>query len=401
MLLPPSGGKVWRMHKGRLVFSQLMDLLPRYEFAKCVARYQGNRRTRRFRCWDQFLVMAYAQLTFRESLRDIETCLRALPKKLYHVGMRGVIARSTLADANESRDWRIWADYAHVLIAEAQRLHAQEPFGVRLKANAYVIDATTIDLCLTLFPWAQFRRRKSAVKISTLLDLRGNIPCFLCITAGSMHEIHALDELPLEAGAYYVMDRGYLDFARLFRFTREQAYFLVRGKDNLDFRVAESRPVDKATGLRADQTVRMKGPRTRHLYPDCLRRITYVDLEHDVHFVFLTNNFHLAASTIASLYHCRWEVELFFKWIKQYLRIKAFFGTSPNAVKTQVWIAMCVYVLVAILRKRLAVELSMGEILQILSATIFENTPILQVISDARMNSGGPDDANPLPLLEI
>lgn len=401
MLWPPSGGKGGRMHAGKLVFAQLMEVLPRHEFAKCVARYQGNRRARRFRCWDQFLVMAFAQLTFRESLRDIETCLRAMPQKLYHAGIRGTIARSTLADANESRDWRIWADFAHVLIAEARRLHAHDPFGVRINANAYVIDATTIDLCLTLFPWAKHRRRKSAVKVTAQLDLRGNIPCFLCISPGSVHEVLSLDALPLEAGAYYVMDRGYIDFARLYRFTQEQAFFVVRGKDNLDFRVAESRAVDKHTGLRADQTVRLCGPRSRKLYPECLRRISYTDLENEVHFVFLTNNFHLAASTITRLYHCRWEVELFFKWIKQYLRIKAFFGTSSNAVKTQVWIAITVYVLVAITRKHLHASQSMGEILQILSLTLFEKEPILQVLSYAKMTIQQDDDANSLPLLEI
>jgi len=389
------------MHAGQLVFAQLMELLPRHELAKCVARYGGNRRARRFRCWDQFMVMAFAQLTFRESLREIETCLRALPKKLYHAGIRGTVARATLADANESRDWRIWADFAHVLIAEARALHAEEPFGVRLKANAYVIDATTIDLCLSLFPWAQHRRRKSAVKLTTLLDLRGNIPCFINIAAGCVHEVNALDGLPLEAGAYYVMDRGYVDFARLYRFTQEQAFFIVRGKDNLDFRVAESRAVDKHTGLRADQTVRLCGPRSRRLYPECLRRVSYVDPENEIHFVFLTNNYHLAASTIAKLYHCRWEVELFFKWIKQYLRIKSFFGTSPNAVKTQVWIAVSVYVLVAILKKRLELSQTPGEILQILSLTLFENTPILQVFSNAKMTVCEADDCNSLPLLEI
>jgi len=401
MLWPPSGGKGGPMHSGQLVFAQLMDLLPRHEFARCVARYQGNRRVRRFRCWDQFLVMAFAQLTFRESLRDLETCLRAMPRKLYHAGIRGTIARATLADANESRDWRIWADFAHVLIAEARRLHAHDPFGVPLKAHAYVIDATTIDLCLTLFPWAQHRRRKSAVKVTAQLDLRGNIPCFLCISAGSVHEVNSLDDLPLEAGAYYVMDRGYIDFARLYRFTQEQAFFVVRGKDNLDFRVAESRAVDKATGLRADQTVRLCGPRSRRLYPECLRRISYTDLNNEVHFVFLTNNFHLAASTIARLYHCRWEVELFFKWIKQYLRIKTFFGTSPNAVKTQVWIAITVYVLVAIAKKHLRASQTMGEILQILSLTLFEKEPLLQVLSQAKMTIQETDDANSLPLLEI
>jgi len=321
--------------------------------------------------------------------------------KLYHAGIRGTIARATLADANESRDWRIWADFAHVLIAEARRLHADEPFGVRLKANTYVLDATVIDLCLTLFPWAQFRRRKSAVKMNTLLDLRGNIPCFVQITAGSIHEVHSLDVLPLEAGAYYVMDRGYIDFKRLHRFTREQAFFIVRGKDNLDYRITESRPVDKNTGLRADQTVRLRGPRTRRFYPDCIRRISYTDLENDVHFIFMTNNFHLAASTIAKLYHCRWEVELFFKWIKQYLRIKAFFGTSENAVQTQLWIAISVYVLVAITKKYLDASQSMGEILQILSLSLFEKTPILQVLADAKMTISEYDACNSLPLLEI
>jgi hypothetical protein len=389
------------MHSGQLVFSQLMEFLPRHEFAKCVTRYRGNHRARRFRCWDQFLVMAFAQLTFRESLRDIETSLRAMPKKLYHAGIKGTIARSTLADANESRDWRIWADFAHILIAEARRLHAGDPFGVPLSANAYVIDATTIDLCLTLFPWARHRRHKSAVKVTTQLDLRGNIPCFLCITAGSVHEVNALDQLPLEAGAYYVMDRGYVDFARLYRFTQEQAFFVIRGKDNLDFRVKESRAVDKAAGLRADQIVRLCGPRTRRLYPECLRRIRFADLENDVHFMFLTNNFRLAASTIAKLYHCRWEVELFFKWIKQYLRIKAFFGTSSNAVKTQVWIAISVYLLVAIVRKQLQAPQSMGEILQILSLTLFEKEPLLQVLSHANMTIRKANDANSLPLLEI
>jgi len=389
------------MPSGQLVFAQLMELLPRHEFAKCVARYQGNRRVRRFRCWDQFLVMAFAQLTFRESLRDIETCLRAMPQKLYHAGLRAIVARATLADANESRDWRIWADFAHVLIAEARRLHADEPFGARVKAHAYVIDATTIDLCLTLFPWARHRRRKSAVKVTTQLDPRGHIPCFLCISPGSVHEVNSLDELPLEAGAYHVMDRGDIDFARLYRFPREQAFFVVRGKDHLDFRVTESRAVDQATGLRADQTVRRCGSRTRRRYPEYPRRISYVDWENEVHFVFLTNNFRLAASTIARLYHCRWEVELFFKWIKQYLRIKAFLGTSANAVKTQIWIAITVYVLVAILIKHLHASQSRGEILRIPSLTLFEKEPILQVLSHAKMTIQQLDDANSLPLLDL
>ena len=401
ILGPPLGGKGWTMNVGQLIFSQFIELLPRHEFAKCVARYRGNYRARRFRCWDQLLVMAFAQLTFRESLRDIETCLRAMPQKLYHAGIRSTVARATLADANESRDWRIWADFAAVLIAEARRLHADESFGVRLKANTYIFDTTTIDLCLTLFPWAQFRRHKSAVKVHTLMDLRGNIPCFISITAGSVHEINILDELPLEAGSYYVMDRGFVDFQRLHRFTRSQAFFIVRGKENLDFRVRESRTVDFPPGLKADQIIRLRGPKTRRLYPELLRRVSYTAPQTGVHFTFLTNNFELAASTITRLYHCRWEVELFFKWIKQYLRIKAFFGTSENAVKTQLWIAISVYILVAIMKKQLGLSQTMGEILQILSVTLFEKAPILQVFAEAKMTIEQLDDANSLPLLEI
>ncbi len=389
------------MHTGQLIFSQLIEFLPKHEFVKCVARYRGNRRARRFRCWDQFLVMAFAQLTFRESLRDIETCLRAMPQKLYHAGIRATVARSTLAEANESRDWRIWADFAAVLIAEARTLHADDTFGARLKAQVYVFDTTTIDLCLTLFPWAQFRRHKSAVKMHTLLDLRGNIPCFISITAGSVHEVNALDELPLEAGAYYVMDRGFVDFQRLYRFHKAQAFFLVRAKSNLDFRVCESRPVAADTGLNADQTIRLRGVLTRKNYPELLRRVSFTDPETGVHFVFLTNNFDLAASTICRLYHCRWEVELFFKWIKQYLRIKTFFGTSDNAVKTQLWIAISMYVLVAIVKKRLAITQSMGEMLQTLCVTLFEKTPIIQMFSEAKMTIQQLDDANSLPLLQI
>ena len=401
MLWPPNGGKRWRMHSGQLIFSQLIEFLPKHEFVKCVVRYRGNRRARRFRCWDQFLVMAFAQLTFRESLRDIETCLRAMPKKLYHAGIRATVARSTLAEANESRDWRIWADFAAVLIAEARRLHADDTFGARLKANVYVFDTTTIDLCLTLFPWAQFRRHKSAVKMHTLLDLRGNIPCFVSITEGSVHEVNALDELPLEAGAYYVMDRGFVDFQRLYRFHQAQAFFIVRAKSNMDFRVRESRPVAADTGLKADQTIRLRGVITRKNYPELLRRVSFTDPDTGVHFVFLTNNFDLAASTICRLYHCRWEVELFFKWIKQYLRIKTFFGTSDNAVKTQLWIAISMYVLVAIVKKRLAITQSMGEMLQTFCVTLFEKTPVSQMFSEAKMTIQQLDDANPLPLLEI
>jgi len=401
MLGPPTGGKRWRMHSGQLIFSQLLEFLPKHEFNKCVARYQGNRRARRFRCWDQYIVMAFAQLTFRESLRDIESCLRAVPQKLYHAGLRGSVSRSTLAEANESRDWRIWADFAAVLIAEARALHADDSFGARLKANVYVFDTTTIDLCLTLFPWAQFRRHKSAVKMHTLLDLRGNIPCFISITDGSVHEVNALDDLLAEAGAYYVMDRGFLDFARLYRFHQAQAFFVIRAKSNMDYRVRESRPVDGGGGLKADQSIRLRGVQTRKAYPELLRRVSFTDPQTGVHFVFLTNNFDLAASTICRLYHCRWEVELFFKWIKQYLRIKSFFGHSQNAVKTQLWIAISMYVLAAIVKKRLDISQSMGEMLQMLCVALFEKTPLLQMFSEAKMTIQQTDDANPLPLLEI
>lgn len=389
------------MHKGKLVFAQLMEFLSRFHFAQCVQRYQGNHRVRRFRCWDQFLVMAFAQLTLRESLRDIETCLRAIPQHLYHAGIHGPVARSTLAEANESRDWRIWADFAQGLIAEATQLHADEGFEVPLKAHSYAFDSTTIDLCLTLFPWAKFRRHKSAVKMHTLLDLRGHIPSFIRITRGAIHDVNALDELFLEAGAYYIMDRGYIDFIRLYRFTQELAYFVTRAKTNMEYRVRESRPVDLSTGLRADQSIRLTGPLTRDYYPALLRRVSYADLQTGKHLVFLTNNFHLAPLTIARLYHCRWQVELFFKWVKQNLRIKAFFGNSENAVKTQLWISMGVYVLLAIIRKRLDLSQSLAEMVQILSLTLFEKTPLLQVFSEAKMTNQQHDDANSLPLLNL
>lgn len=389
------------MYRGQLVFAQLMAFLSRYEFAKCVARYGGNRRVRRFRCWDQFLVMAFAQLTFRESLRDIETCLRSRAPQLYHAGLSGPVARSTLAEANENRDWRIWADLAQVLITEARGLHADEPLGVPLKAHSYAFDTTTIDLCLTLFPWAQFRRHKSAVKMHTLLDLRGQIPCFITMTSGAVHEVNILDELALEPGAYYMMDRGFIDFARLYRFTQSLAFFVTRAKANMDYRVRESRPVDLATGLRADQSIRLRGIHTRRHYPELLRRVSFTDLDTGTNLVFLSNNFTLAASTIGRLYHCRWQVELFFKWIKQNLRIKAFLGTSENAVKTQLWIATCVYLLIAIIRKHLHVSQSMAEMVQILSLALFEKTPILQVFDAAKMTNQQIDDANPLPLLDF
>jgi hypothetical protein len=378
------------MLNDRYVFSQLIDSLPKHEFDRCVARYHGNRRIRHFSCFDQFLCMAFAQLTYRESLRDIEICLHALHKKLYHAGFRGVIARSTLADANEHRDWRIYADFAQVLIARARRLYQADGFGAQLKQTAYALDSTTIDLCLTLFPWAHFRRRKGAIKLHTLIDLRGNIPCFVRITHGKTHDVIVLDTLPIEPGAFYVVDRGYLDFGRLYRLKSGLAFFVIRAKSNLDFSRRASRRVDKTPGLRSDQTIVLCGPKTSKLYPDPLRRVVYRDPVTGKPFVFLTNNFDLPALTIASIYKCRWQVELFFRWIKQHLRIKSFYGTSPNAVKTQVWIAICIYVLVAIIRKELKVNHSLHEILQILSVSLFEKTPIIEALS---LEKPGSDDA--------
>jgi hypothetical protein len=369
------------MLNDRYVFSQLIDSLPRYEFNRCVARYHGNRRIRSFSCFDQFLCMAFAQLTYREGLRDIEICLHAFHKKLYHAGFRGVIARSTLADANELRDWRIYEDFAHVLIARARKLYLADGFGAELEQPAYALDSTTIDLCLTLFPWAHFRSHKAAIKLHTLIDLRGNIPCFVLITDGKTHDVNVLDVLPIEPGAFYVMDRGYLDFDRLHRLTTGSAFFVTRAKSNLDFNRRRSRLVDKTTGLRCDQTIVLGGPLTSKLYPEPLRRIAYCDLETGKRFVFLSNNFVLPALTIANIYRCRWQVELFFRWIKQHLRIKSFYGTSPNAVKTQVWIAICTYVLVAIIKKERKVDLSMHEILQILSVSLFEKTPINEALT--------------------
>jgi hypothetical protein len=369
------------MNNGRTVLAQMLDLLPTHEFRRCVQRYRGNFHCRSFTCYDQFLCLAFAQLTRRESLRDIETCLRALGKKLYHAGLRARVARNTLAKANEKRDWRIWADLAQVLIAEARRLYAQESFGVELKQTAYAFDSTTIDLCLRLFPWAHFRRRKGAIKLHTLLDLRGSIPCFVLLTHGKVTDVRSLDALPLEPGAFYIFDRGYTDFARLYRFVLASAFFVTRAKRGLDFRCVESRPVDKKTGLRCDQTIRLKGPLTSRRCPALLRRIVYVDPETGKRFVFLANNFTLDPLTIAQLYHARWKIELFFKWIKQYLHIKAFFGTSENAVKTQVWVALCVYLLVAILKKELRLDRSLGDILQVLSLALFEKTPILSLLS--------------------
>lgn len=359
-----------------------MDMFPRHEFRKCVHRYRGNYKVKSFSCMDQFLCMAFAQLTHREGLRDIQACLRAMPKKLYHMGIRGKVSKSTLADANANRDWRIYADFAGYLIHIARGLYAGDSFGVELDQTVYALDSTIIDLCLSLFPWARFRETKGAIKLHTLLDLRGSIPLFIIITDGRVHDVNILEELVLEPGSFYVMDRGYIDFKRLFRVAQYSAFFVIRAKSNLKFRRLYSHPIDKSTGLRSDQTIVLTGVNTSKYYPEKLRRIRYYDAEKKKYLVFLTNNFVLPALTIAQLYKCRWQVELFFKWIKQHLKIKAFFGNSENAVKTQIWIAISTYLLVAILKKRLNLELNLYTILQILSVTIFEKTPILQALSE-------------------
>lgn len=369
------------MNTGTYLFAQLMAFLPKRDFDRCVRKYRGNYRTRKFSCFDQFLCMTFAQLTYRTSLRDVEICLNSMKAKLYHVGIRGTVARTTLAQANRNRDWRIYADFAALLIARARQLYARDSLTVELAQTVYAFDSTTIDLCLALFPWARFRRRKGAVKLHTLLDLRGNIPCFVHVSTGKMADVKALDLLVLEAGAFYVLDRGYIDFARLYVFQVHLAFFVTRAKKNLQCRCRATRAVDKATGLRCDQTIRLTGVKTKTEYPVPLRRIKYVDPETGKRLVFLTNNFALDALTIAQLYKCRWQVELFFKWIKQHLRIKTFLGTSGNAVKTQIWIAISTYVLVAMVKKELKLDRSLHEILQILSLGLFEKTPIFQALS--------------------
>ena len=369
------------MYTGRIVFSQLIDFLPKRKFDRCVRRYRGNHRIKTFSCFDQYLCMAFAQITYRQSLRDIETCMRALKPKLYHCGIRGNVSRNTLANANEHRDWRIYADFARVLISKARTLYADKDLGIQLNREVYALDSTTIDLCLSLFPWAKFRKRKAAVKIHTLMDLKGSIPSFIRITDGKVHDVNILDELILESGAIYIMDRGYLDFARLYTFTQNLSTFVTRAKSNFDYTCLYYRKVNKTTGLRCDQTIRLNGFYASQDYPAVLRRISYFDIETKKRFVFLTNNFTLPALTVAQLYKCRWQIEIFFKWIKQYLRIKTFYGTTKNAVKTQIWIAISIYVLVAIVKKELEIDLSLGEILQILSIVLFEKVPITQVLT--------------------
>ena len=389
------------MNAGRTVFSQLIEHAPGKEFQKCVARYRGDVHLRGFSCWDQYLAMAFAQLTYRESLRDIEACLRAMGAKLYHMGFRGKVTRSTLADANESHDWRIFADFAQILISMARPLYACDPLGVDLNNSLYALDSTTIDLCLSLFPWAKFREHKAAVKIHTLLDLHGNIPTFIRITDGKVHDVNILDEIMPEPGAFYVMDRGYIDFQRLFVFTLSSAFFVVRTKSNVLIQRRYSNPIDKSTGVRSDQTVLLTSFESASAYPDPLRRVSFFDAETNKRLTFLTNNLALPALTIAQIYKQRWQVELFFKWIKQHLRIKAFYGTSENAVKTQIWIAVSVYVLVAIVRKRLGLEASLYQILQILSLTLFEKAPILWALQAPDFNNDLVDSGNQFNLFDF
>jgi len=386
------------MHSGKLVFAQLTSHLPLTTFRRCVAAYGGEHKVKSFSCLEQFLCLAFAQLTYRESLRDIEACLRAQSDKLDHMGIRSRISRSTLADANEARDWRIHAAFAQRLIGMARKLYVDEPFGVDLKETVYALDATTIDLCLSVFPWAPFRTTKAAVKMHTLLDLRGNIPAFIHISDGKMHEVNILDQLLPEAGAFYVMDRGYLDFERLFRLHSAGSFFVTRGKSNLTVQRRYSRPVDRSTGLVCDQTVVLMGFYSSQAFDTPLRRIRFNDPKTGKRLVFLTNNFLLPALTVTELYRCRWQVELFFKWIKQHLRIKQFFGTTENAVKTQIWTAVSTYVLVAIVKKRLKIQASLYEMLQILSLTMFEQTPLDTLLSQIGVPQDDDDSANQLNL---
>lgn len=388
------------MYSGKLVFSQVLEHLPLHLFRRCVQRYQGDFKVKEFTCYDQFLCMVFAQLTYRESLRDIEACLRAQESKLFHMGIRGKVSRSTLADANASRDWRIYADLAQALIPIARKLYQEEDFGLDLEETVYALDSTTIDLCLSVFPWAQFRQTKGAIKLHTVIDLRGSIPTFIHISDGKEHDVHVLDELIPEAGAFYVMDRGYLDFFRLNRLTQALAFFVIRAKKNLACRRLVSQPVDRTTGLICDQIIVLTSLISAKFYPQKLRRIKFHDPETGNILVFLTNNFILPALTIAHLYRCRWKVELFFKWIKQNLRIKAFYGTSENAVKTQIWIAVTSYLLVAILKKRLVLAANLYTIFQVLSVSIFERTLINQLFPNSIYKNKLAEIDNQLKLFE-
>ena len=389
------------MNKERTVFSQLMDFVPSHEFDRCVRQYQGDKGSRSLSCWTQFLIMAFAQLTGRRSLRDIETCLRAVGAKLYHAGIRHPVPKSTLAEANEKRDWRIFGDFAQVLIRQATTLYSGEPLGADLQGAAYALDSTTIDLCLALFPWAKFRTTKAGVKMHTLLDLHGSFPALVIITPAKVHDVNILDKLAFEPGAVYVMDRAYIDFDRLHRIHRSSAFFLTRTKANFRFQRRYSAPADKCLGIRFDQTIFLTGPRSAQQYPDTLRRIGYVDPDTGKRLVFMTNHMAATAPAMAQLYRCRWQVELFFKWIKQHLRMQSFCGTSGNAVKTQIWIGVSIYVLIAILRKRLRLPHSLYTILQILSVSLFEKTPIVQALSLRPLQSCASDEHNQLCLRGI
>jgi transposase len=388
------------VNSGKTIFSQLIDFLPVQDFRLCVERYEGNYKLQSFSCWDQFLCMAFAQLTYRESLRDIEACLRSAGTKLYHMGIRGRVSRNTLANANQVRDWRIYADFAQILISTARRLYVDDSFGVQLNQTVYALDSTTIDLCLALFPWARFRKHKGAVKLHTLLDLRGNIPTILVITHGKVHDVNFLDQLAFEPGAFYVMDRGYTDFERLYNITLASAFFVTCARRNFAFNRLHALSMDESAGVLSDQIISLQGFYSRKSYPDKLRRIRFHDPEHDRYLVFLTNNFALSALTIAQLYRSRWQVELFFKWIKQHLRIKAFYGTTPNALKTQIWIAISVYLLVAIVKKQLNLTASLYKILQVASVTVFEKTPILEAFNNIEDPDQESQSLNQLNLFE-
>jgi len=389
------------MNTGRTIFSQIMDYLPLHEFRKCVKRYRGHYKVQSFCCLDQYLCMAFAQLTYRESLRDREACLRSMQNKLYHMGIRAKVSRSTLADANERRDWRIYADFAQVLIDQARRLYADDDFGIELEETVYALDSTTIDLCLSLFPWARFQRRKAAIKLHTALDLRGSIPISIKITDARVYDLCILDELIPEPGSFYIMDRGFLDFTRLYTLHLFRPYFVIRARSNLQFRRIYSHPIDKSADLRCDQTIALTGINSSRYYPENLRRVRIFDASNQKHLTFLSNNFILPPSIIAELYKCRWQIELFFRWIKQHLRIKSFYGTSENAVKTQIWIAVSVYLLVAIIKKRLNLEMSLYTFLQISSVTAFEKMSILQVLGEFSGTECHGDSSKQLELFKL
>jgi len=389
------------MNTPSTVFAQVMAFLPMHEFRKCVRRYRGNYKVKRFSCLDQFLCLAFAQLTYRESLRDIVSCLRTMKNRLYHMGIRSPVSRNNLAHANEMRDWRIYADFAHVLIAEARTLYRDEDIGLDLQNTGYAFDSTTIDLCLSLFPWAFFRKRKGAIKLHTLLDLRGAIPTFIHITEGKTHDVRILDILPLEPGSFYILDRGYLDYSRLYTLHQGRTFFVTQAKSNLQSRRLRSRAVDKTMDLTSDQTIVLTGPKSKFEYPEPLRRVRFYDRENDRHLIFLTNNFLLPALTIAKLYKLRWQVELFFRWIKQNLRIKSFYGTSENAVRTQIWVAIAIYALVAIIRKRMDLKPPLYNILQILSVTAFEKVPLNQLLTETDDHDSMSADCNQLVLFNL